>query len=323
MRTLHLHFGHAKTGTTAQQNWLAHNRDWLYARGWYYPQTAMKLGAGHTGFAKCFISRMPAGMRPAEGADAVKAAMAEELAASQAENILISSENFVLADAEPLAEFFSACLPGASIRIHYLVRSQDELAESQFNQLVKINWPGISRLSFETFAQDNAALFDFAAHASRWEKAFGAGTIRTAVYDAGGQASLTRLLELLEISPWDPNGPQPDMPELDLSNRALRLRAFAALRQLNGIELPDQTRLYRQIARKLDRNSPPALLFDSGWARTYRAGFAASNRAFSTRYLGGAREDLGGRRYSDAERDRFRCEAAGYLARQFSLPLSQ
>ena len=45
-RTLFLHIGSHKTGTTSIQNFLAHNRDLLAARGYGYPVTGKGLNLG-------------------------------------------------------------------------------------------------------------------------------------------------------------------------------------------------------------------------------------------------------------------------------------
>ena len=71
------------------------------------------------------------------------------------------------------------------------------------------------------------------------------------------------------------------------------------------------------LARRLAPTDVPALLLSAEEARRLRAGFADSNRAFTARYLGEARDDLGGRRFSDEERDevRRRIEALGIQPR--------
>jgi hypothetical protein len=59
----------------------------------------------------------------------------------------------------------------------------------------------------------------------------------------------------------------------------------------------------------------PALMLDADAATAYRERFSASNLRSSSRFLGAAMADLGGRRFDDGERDAIRARIRSTLAR--------
>ena len=86
-------------------------------------------------------------------------------------------------------------------------------------------------------------------------------------------------------------------------NRSLGTKAIHLLRILNGIELSKRADIYAEIVDALTGDDIAALFFSSAQAREFRALFEGSNRAFSREFLTEEVADLGGRRYSDVERD--------------------
>ena len=307
MTTLYLHIGHSKTGTTAQQSWLSANRDWLLARGIHYVVSEdLGVKGGHREFAKAFVDNPLPGVTPPKHTPSTLQNLADELNSVSAPNILMSSESFVLANTVRVRDYFRDVRPELEIKVIYFVRSQDELAESQYNQMVKLNREEVSGLNFARFAKVYQHMFDFHDHAEHWDSAFGVDNILAAVFDARADTAIEQLLRKLPLDPDDiANAPS---VELDASaqNRSLKMSSLSVIRLLNTIDVDRRFALYRRISRQLDACSPPALLFDSDWARQYRERFSQSNEAFSARYLGQPVADLGGRRYSDDERDEIR-----------------
>jgi len=91
----------------------------------------------------------------------------------------------------------------------------------------------------------------------------------------------------------------------DISNRSVGYPALEILRFLNRFDLPRRRELYTKIEELLSGDGSPAIFFTSAKAREFRLRFRESNRRFAQRYLNRDLEDLGGRRYSDAQRDAF------------------
>lgn len=307
MTTIYLHFGRAKTGTTVLQGWLSRHRDWLRARGVHYLDTADRgRGGGHQQFAKSFITRLPDYMTAPAHPERTLGHAREELAGIRAPAIVISSENFPLADGHALRRFLEEVRPDARIKILFFARSQDELAESQFNQMVKLKR---ETRSFNAFAHAALQGEDYLALTEQWEAVFGRDNIVCRIYDARQPRIIDTFLALLPELHADLDArPADSSPEDDRSNVGVGIQALTLMRWLNRLELDDRATLYRDIARQFASSDWPAVLFASKWGRRFRARYAASNRRFTKRYFGRARADLGGRRYTDKERDRLRRE---------------
>lgn len=304
MRTIYLHIGRGKTGTTLIQRHLSRVRAALREQGVHYV-LAGESGAGHQELAKSFIVAPPAVMIPAADPAATRSATLAEIAASDARTFLISSENFPLADVAAVAGFFGS-LPGeTTLRIILFARSQDELAESEYNQMVKLKR---ETRRFEDYATGALEGSDFFEEAMRWERALGEGCMTCRIYDGARRDVIDDFIgcipelrpDLLPAAGGDDSG--------DYANASIGIKALVAARILNEVELASRPPLYRELFAGLAGRDLPALLFDSRQARAFRERFAESNRAFTARYLDGARDDLGGRRYSDEERDAIRAE---------------
>jgi len=111
-RTIYLHIGRGKTGTTTIQKYLATNRTHLLNAGVHYILADDGgRGDGHQDFAKSFITNKPDYMVPATEPEKIRAQIHDEIIQSQSDSIVISSENFPLANTKEVKEYFSS-LPG-------------------------------------------------------------------------------------------------------------------------------------------------------------------------------------------------------------------
>ena len=302
MRTVYLHVGRGKTGTTVIQGYLSQWRSELMKQGIHYVYADdRETGAGHQQFAKSFIEHAPAVMIPARNPEQVRRAVFEEISNSEMDLFLMSSENFPLAEVPAIVDFFSA-LPGeTTIKIILFARSQDELAESQYNQLVKLKR---ETRTFSTFTRDDLNDCDYFVEACKWERVFGRQNVICRIYDAASDVVGHFLGCIPEI---DTAALSPACRRYDASaNVSIGFKALVAARILNGIEMSRRKEVYAEMFTQLADNDLPALLFDSRQAREFRARFAESNGAFTERFLGRRVEDLGGRRYTDDVRDEIR-----------------
>ena len=303
MKTICIHIGRGKTGTTSIQRYLSQKRSELLDQGVHYLYSDdAGRGAGHQQFAKSFITTPPAYMVPALNPQGIRQQVFDEICASTSEVILLSSENLPMADLSQLHRFFAELPAAFDIKIILFARSQDELAESEYNQLVKLKQ---ETSSFAAYANGKLDDCDFFALASRWESCFGVGSVLCQVYDGARNDVVGQFLSMV---------PQVNVDLLSGSeapgrlneNSSLSLKALTAIRLLNGFELADRDTVYAEIASGCSGGDLPALFFDSETARTFRSRFADSNRAFTKRFLGYESHDLGGRRYSDERRDDLR-----------------
>lgn len=300
MKTVYLHIGRGKTGTTSLQGYLARRRAALAAAGVHYLHADdAGRGCGHQQFAKSFIAAPPGYMIPAIDPERIRREVAAEIRDTPATAFLISSENFPLADPDALAAWFAAEAQVTDIRIIFFVRSQDELLESEYNQMVKLKRESRPLMAYAEQAFEGV---DYFAECERWAAVFGRRNLLCRIYDGGRRDVVARFLSCLPLgADFDPE--EPGAPR-DAENRALGARALSALRLLNMVEIADRPPLYRRLASAFEAADLPAVLLGAEEARTFRARFADSNARFSERYLGQRLEDLGGRRYGDAERDR-------------------
>lgn len=305
MKTLYLHIGRGKTGTTAQQAYLGRNRDALLAAGIDYLLAGDRgRGVGHQEFAKSFITDPPGTMIPARDPAGIRAETAAEIRASTAPALLLSSENFPLADLDALADWIAALGVELQVRVIFLVRSQDELAESEYNQMVKLMRETRSPAAYAD-ALEGA---DYAAECAAWAARFGAENIQARVYDGAAGDAVARFIDCLPAR--DLPAPEDTAQDAGYANRSIGARALLAARLLNGIEIEARQPLYRKLfAGFAAAGDLPAVLLSAAQARALRDRYAESNARFARAYLDPAHPacrtgDLGGRRHDDATRDR-------------------
>jgi len=106
MKTIFLHIGLGKTGTTAIQSFLANNQDFLSTHGIKYIQAGGgSTGIGHQSFAKSFIDKFPFYMIPPDKPNEQQKIIAKEIQEIEDGNILLSSENFQLANPKKVHDF--------------------------------------------------------------------------------------------------------------------------------------------------------------------------------------------------------------------------
>jgi hypothetical protein len=203
-------------------------------------------------------------------------------------------------DAGELSHFCSRDLAAPNVKIIFFGRSQDELVESQYNQMIKLVLCG---QTFEEYVSAELTELDFFALLAPWAAHFGKENIVARVYDGAGQSVIGDFLRCLPLSSRVISQLEKDTPSSNVSVGYLALQLF---RTLNQFVLPRQRSLYHELNRTISAIDPPALFFDAQEARAFRDRFRSSNEVFIREYLNGQGSDLGGRKYSDLERDRIR-----------------
>jgi hypothetical protein len=211
----------------------------------------------------------------------------------------LSSENFQLADPEEIKCFFNQSKILFSYKIILFVRSQDELLESEYNQLIKVR---VETRSLYEYLRDS---FDgnFMDLGLRWEKVFGKENLIFKIYDASKTNILNEFLSRLPLSPYQKG--QCPSGGIEFSNRSLGLATLSLKRMLNILRTESHNQLHFELPEELNGIfsgiDPSAILMDSTQSEKIRKSFKDINERFSERYLGKKLSDLGGRKYSDAE----------------------
>lgn len=301
IKQLYLHIGRGKTGTTAIQRFLSVHRAELLAAGLHYLEADEAARMGHQNFAKSFICHPPPYMEMPPHLERARDEVRAELVASTAPHALLSSENLTLADIPALASFCRDAVDTARIKIIFFARSQDELVESQYNQMIKL---ALCQKTFSEYLDSELEELDFAALLAPWSAEFGKENIIARVFDSACD-SIRDFLSCLPLPADFATQPETDAASANASVGHLALQAFRAL---NAYEFQQQRRLYQRLNEIIRPHDQPALFFDSGQARAFRERFRTSNEQFLREYLDRAGSDLGGRKYSDAERDRISAE---------------
>lgn len=183
MKTVYLHIGFGKTGTSSVQLFSFNNREKLIELGLLYPTTGLSPYAHHD-LAPYQTIEMPGEI------GALYKILVEEIARSHVNRVLISSENFCFLEKShvvKIKEFLSVY----HVKIIFYVRNQVKLIESTFLQWQREGWQYEN--SIERFYNEHKASFDFSLRIQPWIEEFGIDSIIVRVYDSrtiGGDTCL-------------------------------------------------------------------------------------------------------------------------------------
>lgn len=192
-KTLHIHVGHYKTGTTALQGFLAGNAKKLRRHGLDYAELFRHFDK-HSKFA--FSLYRGAGVQtllhgysdPTPG-EKVWAQLFEAVLASPAEHVLISSEEFMRLGAHPAAaERLRAIIAGApegiAFRVIAYLRSPGAHLRSWYNQMVKMS-AATSDYNTAVCQVMEPVHYDYALALRPWIDIFGARAVIVRPYEEG------------------------------------------------------------------------------------------------------------------------------------------
>ncbi|WP_430450444.1 hypothetical protein [Rhodophyticola sp.] len=191
MAKVFLHIGMNKTGSSAIQSYLHHNRQALKEAGLLWPETGLDMGGPGEGYHYRLSTALGFGAGPREAGDAnerraLRKALEAEIAASEARTVVISSEYFVLRrKPDMLAEFFD----GLDASVVVYLRRHDAWWPSLFAQAIKTTPKPPWRRSFESYhafhAQRQSQYFEFGPLLDDMAAIFGRDRIIVCPYEAG------------------------------------------------------------------------------------------------------------------------------------------
>jgi len=227
-----LHIGYGKTGTTAIQRFLHHNRALLAKAKALYPDFFIQ-GAWLNAFDHNFLGRALAGRVGwwGQSAEQLIGQVTDQAHDAAIDTVILSAETF-LGGVEPWefddeADYRRACqamadriaraLDGHSIEIIVYLRRQDQWLESVLNQNIKYSGllpRKLANASIEDTCRIYAPRTDYAASLDPWRAAFGKEVISVGVYEraqlTGGNVIADFLLRTglnkldLANPTWDP-----------------------------------------------------------------------------------------------------------------------
>ncbi len=309
MKTLHFHIGSHKTATTALQNALAANADLLATRGLLYPQ-AGRYFTGHHPLALALRDPQRRGQSLETLGD--WPALLDEIAASPAEQVLLSSENFEwlqdLSRLQGLTRHFK-------VRVIFYMRSPPGYLESFYNQLVKDLKTRESR-PLESYICEHGLFFlDNERLLRRWSDAFGPQALQVRLYQrhCSPKTLLRQFLETLggrnlpeligpELAAPGSDRPGSDKPGLVLPQAPALQKIslppdaleYLRLRNLHRAPAKGQHRITMTLAQ-IAQDHPEALhrtragLLSRAAQQNLIRRFAAGNLRVAKRYLGASR----------------------------------
>jgi hypothetical protein len=153
MKTLYLHFGTHKTGSTSLQNFLYHHRDSLKKNGFLYPVEGTYFYSGEKSqslFAHSLIGERPKYISTGTmwSKESCISDLKRDLNNSHCNNAIISSEHFFNIKSEDTIAEIKSIFENHfdNIKVIIYLRRQDLFYESKYNQLIKA---GLTTSTFE------------------------------------------------------------------------------------------------------------------------------------------------------------------------------
>jgi hypothetical protein len=300
-RTLILHIGTMKTGSTTIQYLLTHNRPALLARGVYYPGT--QNGSSHLLLAMCFTSLTGAyadfgnglwgGKEPVPYLAAYRAQFRQEILdlPPHVDRVIVSCEQFsqLVRETEDIArlrDFMAELFDDIKILIY--LRRQDGHFASNYSQTLRngmVRTPGFQRW------KEGGHSYDYARMLDRWAEIFSAPSMAPRIFERDTNKSYDVVEDFIAQTGC---GPLP-APKDDgaLRNPSMNLAGQRILRDIGRMlkEDGDGKKFARSTLWKRLTSQVTAALPGQGWrptqteAREFMAQFAANNEDVRKRWF--------------------------------------
>ena len=289
-KTLYIHIGIGKTGTTAIQKFCFENRDLLREYGFRYAETGIDYYAHHILGHLWGVGWMQPEEVERRRQQANWQLLREEYE-REPDSLLVSTESLARAfsEREQSLQELAAVLQGLPVCFIVYLRRQDLHVESWYNQLIKTG------LSAEQFVpeQRTPSFYDYHTLLEKIRAHFPAAAVRVKVYEKEQFAGSTIFDDFLSILAVQRND-RFVLPQAD-PNPAIDLKTLEYLRLANGIERP-WTEKYQfnlaviaAAAASCDQSQPREVLMDPERRRRFLARYEESNARVARDYLG--RED--------------------------------
>jgi hypothetical protein len=175
-KTLYLHIGMGKTGTTALQLFFADNRHALEQQGILYPKLGEVSSAHHklSPHVPRFLEQTWNFMSASD--------WAPQVANTRCQCILLSSELISRTSPEKVGPFCDSVRALFDLKVVIYVRRQDDIVMASYNQHIK---SGMQKRPLLNIYQDMIPKFDYDALLSPWEESVGADSIIVRPYEHG------------------------------------------------------------------------------------------------------------------------------------------
>lgn len=192
-KTIYIHIGTHKTGTSSIQKTMSNNDELLLANDYLYPRQSRVFQTGHHNLVYEYYS--PSQFVSERGS---MAEMLDEFEQSSASNLLLSSENFYWFEQDHIDAFISHLPKDAEKRVVIYLRRQDEFLQSAIVQSFKTllwkepidEWP--------TKYEQHGLRGDYAAILQLWANAVGANNVMVRPFERSQMAKGDLLYDFLK-----------------------------------------------------------------------------------------------------------------------------
>ncbi|MEY2976835.1 MAG: hypothetical protein RLZZ435_974 [Cyanobacteriota bacterium] len=186
MKTIYLHIGTHKTGTTFLQNILRENRDKLREFDYYYPRSAIPNSSlpGHHLLPRSVSDareKFDEISKKTIVTDKIWNELLEELKTQNLNKIIISSEDFCLLDHGEILKV-REYLRDFRVEIIVYLRRQDEFLLSLYSELVKKGY----YQNLESVLYEYEERFDYYSLLNTWADVFAKDHLKVGIYQKSG-----------------------------------------------------------------------------------------------------------------------------------------
>lgn len=285
MRTLYLHIGIGKTGTTSLQHFLADNRDSLKKAGFLYPLAGTVNNAHHE--LCCLDNKVDWHRLEKTYID-----LLSEISKTK-EAVIISSEYFSYANPH-IIKFLKHIFEGFSLRVIFYARPQLGLIESSYLQWHKVRNEKLYGEPIFTFYEKCLLAFDFNVVIRPWEKEFGQKSIQTSLYhqDSIGLDICNHFLSLIGIT--DPKILNRFTFPTENANQSLHPFFLETLMSVDKMGIfPDREAFVEDLVRASQKiQHIKYSFFTSEQKNQIRESYKKSNGIFADKYLNSQEKEL-------------------------------
>ncbi|MBU2939559.1 hypothetical protein KO494_08395 [Lacinutrix sp. C3R15] len=183
-KTIYIHIGTMKTGSSAVQNYLVNNIDYLKENNVLYPQVNLKA---QNYLAFSLMDKVPKHVQHVlpNTAEELYQKLVDEILKSEESRVLITTEIFSLVSSDKYlgVEASKRLLHlldghGFKFKIILFLRKQDDFLLSMYNQIIKRhNFNNLYYEDIMTYYEENIDLFDYKTIINYWSNTFGVDNI--------------------------------------------------------------------------------------------------------------------------------------------------
>jgi len=292
MKTLYLHIGTHKTGSTTLQTFLTHNKRTLEAKGIFYPTNGSYFsGCSQKPLALAILPAGPGNLQNNAGPPVERyiREIRQDIQRTSCDKILLSAEHFshsiTREDVLAIRDLFSPLISRFKVIVY--LRRQDKRIESGYNQMVKT---GRVSCVFEEYVEKvlsdaNSHLF-YDRLLSLFSDIFGKTNLMVRPFEKSQLNPKGIISDFLGLLGIDSDS---DFRVTDDKNQSLPLELIEVMRlygsQLLGIK---QRKLFNQFVTSaaLDIDLTKYTFFSSALRRRVLGFFEESNRYVARDYLG-------------------------------------